>query len=280
MLAKRIPFLLVFAGGCLSGAVLIGFVGAAPERAAAPKRAVNLDRAPAGATQTAEGGEHDGEVHRAAPELVVSPPHDAEGAASESSPEGSSLAEVLARWEATYRAGLVAARAPEPAPLPVAAPPPATESASPVVNAVPVAAPPAVAQPLPAPPALAMAAPPVLAVTAPPAGVLAPDPAPVIASREEPRPRDIHVGDVNHVTIGSVHLGDVVQVQQQLALLQYMQLLALTPGARVAAPGVGFAPAAPTPRRGGPRRPAPFSTSLTDPNNPWGFDFPPTVLAK
>ena len=103
----------------------------------------------------------------------------------------------------------------------------------------------------------------------------------MVASRgEESRPREVHVGDVNHVNIGSVHLGDVVQVQQQLALLQYMQLLALTPGARVAAPGVGFAPTASTPRRGVPRRPAPFSTSLTDPNNPWGFDFPPTVLAK
>ena len=56
-----------------------------------------------------------------------------------------------------------------------------------------------------------------------------------------------------------------------LVLLQYMQLLSLSPYAQLPA---GARP------RGTTRRPQPFPTALTNPDNPWGFDFPPTVLVK
>jgi hypothetical protein len=68
----------------------------------------------------------------------------------------------------------------------------------------------------------------------------------------------VHHGDVNHV--------------QQLAILQYFQLLALPPQTRFSTPAQS--------PRGGTRHVRPYSFPLTNPDNPWGFDFPPTVLVK
>jgi hypothetical protein len=97
--------------------------------------------------------------------------------------------------------------------------------------------------------------------------------APVAVSSNEARP-SITVGDIHTTTVNNVHQGDVI-LMQQLALLQNIQLLALSPYGR----STGLAVPAHAPR-GTTRRAPPFATSLTNPDNPWGFDFPPTVLAK
>jgi hypothetical protein len=274
MLVKRMPLLLVFAGGCLSGAVLIGFVRAEPESARAPKptkawqgRVVTLAQA-----SDSRDGDHD--VVRAEPQVAAASLERIEPSGDDAPESGTSLAEVLARLEATYRERLVASQAPQ------GAPPTAPDPVAPAIAAAPVSSALAAAAPVPAaaPVELPAAAPKSVHVPVPPVPGLR-DEAARVALRDEAPPRNVHVGDVNNVNIASVHLGDVVQVQQ-LALLQYMQLLALTPAAGVAAPRAGIAPPAHVQRRHLPRRPPPFSTSLTDPNNPWGFDFPPTVLAK
>ncbi|HYJ10444.1 MAG TPA: hypothetical protein VEX18_15575 [Polyangiaceae bacterium] len=277
MLVKRLPLLLVFAGGCLSGAALIGFVRSEPDSARAPRPMDVSDRRALSFAPTAERMDRDDhEAANAAPEIAAASPKKIEPNGGEPPPEsGTSLADVLAGLEATYRERLVASQVREPAR------PPAPEPVAPAVTAASVSPPVAAAAPVPA--AVALVEPPAppksVPVPAAPAPSVESEAARVVASRDDARSRAVHVGDVNHVNIGSVHLGDVVQVQQ-LALLQYMQLLALTPRAHVAAPGAGIAPPVQAPRRQLPRRPPPFSTSLTDPNNPWGFDFPPTVLAK
>ena len=99
--------------------------------------------------------------------------------------------------------------------------------------------------------------------------------APVLASRDEARPRDIHIGDVNRNThVGNVVHGDVVQgdvvLVQQLAVLQYLQLFAAQP--------YGFTYASPPPGKATPTRA--FKSTLTNPDNPWGFDFKPTPLTN
>jgi hypothetical protein len=272
------PLLLVFAGGCLSGAVLIGFMREQPESARAPKpmkawedRAVTL----AHASDSRDDDDGAANAVPAESEVAAAAPKRIEPSDGDAPEAGASLAEVLARLEATYRERLVASQ------VPPAAPPPAPDHVAPALAAAPVSSVVAVAAPVAAaaPVELPTAAPKSVHVPVPPEPALENEAPRVVASRDEAPARNVHVGDVNNVNIGSVHLGDVVQVQQ-LALLQYMQLLALTPGARIAAPRAGIVPPAHAPRRQLPRRPPPFSTSLTDPNNPWGFDFPPTVLAK
>ncbi|HEY3253953.1 MAG TPA: hypothetical protein VGJ91_08405, partial [Polyangiaceae bacterium] len=95
------------------------------------------------------------------------------------------------------------------------------------------------------------------------------------------RPPDIHYGDVNQNTyITNVRQGDVYVVQQQLALMQYMQLLGASSAAGMAQPShahVGRGAAF----RGVPQA-APqykqFPSTLTNPDNPWGFNFAPPNL--
>jgi hypothetical protein len=276
MLVKRMPLLLVFAGGCLSGAALIGFVGAEPERAQAPKPTHAFERSAVTFAQSNELSAVEPRAALAPPEIATPSPERTEPSAGEPAPDsGASLADVLAGLEATYRERLVASQVREPAR------PPAPEPVAPVLTAT--SGSPSMAAAAPVPTAVAQVEQPTPPKSAPvpvaPAAAVESEAPRAVASREDAGGREVHVGDVNHVNIGSVHVGDVVQVQQ-LALLQYMQLLALTPGARVATPGVSLAPPTQAPRRSFPRRPPAFSTSLTDPNNPWGFDFPPTVLAK
>ena len=81
--------------------------------------------------------------------------------------------------------------------------------------------------------------------------------------------QDIHVGDVHH--------GDRYRVEQ-LAVLQYLQLLALSSYAG----GLNVPPPrAVSPRRAAPppRAPRPI-TVIPNPDNPWGFKFPPPALVK
>jgi len=273
MLTKRLTLLSVFAGGCLSGALLIGFWRADARDVPSPRQRVAFDRANAALVPPQRVSADENEP------LEVASPNPPEHDAEEPSPEqGSSVADVLSRLEAVYRREL-AAVAPVEVPAVAEAALPVAAEAAPVAVASPVPA--AVAAPMPV--AVAPVPPPKAAapeVAAPAAR--APEAVVALAppTQGDERTRVVYVGDVNqNVYVGDVHQGDVYQMQQlqQLALLQqYVQILALSGGV-----GVVAAPTH-TPRRqpAAPRRPAPFSTKLTDPNNPWGFDFPPTVLAK
>ncbi len=90
----------------------------------------------------------------------------------------------------------------------------------------------------------------------------------------------MYLGNVqNNVYLGNVYQGEVVQMQQQLALLQYMQLLSLSPYARLGARGRGVPRGYFSSRPAPPAAPA-FHSELTNPDNPWGFDFPPPNYVK
>jgi hypothetical protein len=273
MVAKRMPLLWVFAGGCLSGATLIHFWRADTEAAPPPTRVAVERAADAPAIATASIAH----TQAASPESTgakPTTPKDADDVSAAPAEPGHSVAEVLARLEAEYRQGLAAALPTEP--------PASVEQA---IAPAAVAAPPPALAPTPAPPAtiIATAAPPPREVPARALPTLE-EPAVVAAATAAP---DVHVDKVD---IGAVHIGDVHQstqvsyVQQndayllqlqQLALLQNLQFLALSPYARLPASG---SPAHKP--NGTTRRPPAFPTSLTNPDNPWGFDFPPTILAK
>jgi hypothetical protein len=266
MLAKRLPLLWTFAGGCLSGAVLIASWPGETGTIETPKKQSVVDRntgtlspptaPPIAATNATEG------------RAILD---DASSARAE---PGSSVADVLTRLEAAYRQGLSAAApvdAPPPAAerVPALPPEPATIAEAPSREQTAVALAATATPPKSAPEVVAQAA------VAPEA-----DPAPVLAAREVAAPndihvagpRDIHVGDVHQNThVGNVHQGDVNHVEQ-LAILQYFQLLTLPPQTRFSSPAQR--------PRGGTRHVAPYSFPLTNPDNPWGFDFPPTVLVK
>jgi hypothetical protein len=278
MLANRLPLLLAFAAGSL-GTALVGFSRGETETAvpAQTRHVVEQAVVPPDATIAVTNDEREGALAKDAPSAE---PADAT-AHGETAPEaGNSIAEVLMRLEASYRQ----ARA-EPDVEPVAAP-----------EETPPAAPEAVAASAAAPPASAAVPPTTIAVASAPAAVAAiparteapasatpPDAAeisPVAHARSDARASDIHVGDVHqNIYLGNVHQGDVLQVQQlqlqQLAILEYLQLLALSSQGSSAFPG-----RAQPPGRAPARRPRPFSMALTNPDNPWGFDFPPTVLVK
>jgi hypothetical protein len=86
-----------------------------------------------------------------------------------------------------------------------------------------------------------------------------------------PPPSEIQIGDVNQNTynITNVREGDVYLVQmQQIAMLQYMQLLGMSPG--VAAPARRG--------RGAGHQSTPFPSSIPNPDNPWGFHMAPLHL--
>ncbi len=83
----------------------------------------------------------------------------------------------------------------------------------------------------------------------------------------------VHFGDVNQNTyITNVRQGDVYVVQQQIALMQYMQLLGQAPVAHVAPAHGGRAALSQTPQY------RQFPSTLTNPDNPWGFNFAPLNL--
>jgi hypothetical protein len=257
MLTRRLPLLWTFAGGCLSSAVLIGLWPGASETSSPPKK-------------------RDVVVRNTEASSPVAPPSAATSAVRERAiPDetsdaraepGSSVADVLTRLEAAYRQGLSAA-------APVAAPPPAAEHApAPPSGTTTIAEAPARDRTAVA--LAATATPPKSAPEVVAQAAVAPEaePAPVLAVRDVAGPRDIHVGDVHQNThVGNVHQGDV-NVVQQVALLQYFQLLTLPPQNRFSSPAQR--------PRGGNRHVAPYTFPLTNPDNPWGFDFPPTVLVK
>ena len=296
MSAIRLPLLCAFVGGCLSSAVVFGLWQADPKPAApAPKQAMRKVEvvAPARALTNAQPRSE------AIVDRVVEPGPSAPAEAAlaleakstqdvESNnaavPAGSAVSDVLTRLEAEYRER-VAAAAPAPSAAPAAVVPASTR--------VPVAvAPTALAQVAAIAPAAAIA--PVVAITPAPAAPAPVAPvaiatqvpvaqpavvqaavaaAPAYAAQNDPRTRDVHIGDVTQNTyITNVRQGDVylMQMQQQIAMLQYMQLLGMQ------AAGGAVAPMRQV-RAVAPQR---FTSGITNPDNPWGFNFAPPNLVR
>lgn len=261
MFARPLPLFSAFLGGCLCTAAVIGFAGSdrTPRDVKPSERTANVF---VSALEVAPELEPEIQPPTAPPEV------DDDARAAEEM--GSSVADVLARLERAYRK--------------VSAGPAAEASAAPVTT-VPVAAPSASPEPAPSSPAsAAVAAAPVNAAASAepaaarppaetePAAVTEPAPATFVA---EARP-DTRAGDVSS--------GDRYQVEQ-LAVLQYLQLLALSSYAGLSVPP----PRAHPPRahppgrslylRQTPRSAVPI-TVIPNPDNPWGFNFPPPALVK
>jgi hypothetical protein len=137
-----------------------------------------------------------------------------------------------------------------------AIPPPPPAALAPAVAAAPPVAPPIAAAPAFAPPIAA---------------------APAVAGPDAPPPTEIHYGDVNQNTfITNVREGDVYLIQmQQVAMLQYMQLLGMSSGLGAPTRHVGGA----RHQRGAVSTGA-LSTGITNPDNPWGFHFAPPNLVR
>ncbi|HET7541889.1 MAG TPA: hypothetical protein VFK05_18570 [Polyangiaceae bacterium] len=169
--------------------------------------------------------------------------------------------------EAAYRQRLIAAaRAeaeaaaqgptiPPPAGPPSAPTEPPPAAARAVAPVAPPAPPPAVEPPPTAPPA-------------PPPASEPPAP-PVVVAQNDARQPDIHIGDVNQNTyITNVRQGDVYVIQQQLAMLNYMQMLGNSAYPAPVHPGHGTRGAVQHPPQS-----VPFKSTLTNLDNPWGFNF-------
>jgi hypothetical protein len=313
MSTVRLPLLCAFVAGCLSGAVVLG-VWRADTAAAVPvqkqlARSNELLAAAIAITNAERGREV---ASREPSEAVTSSANapargrDASGAPSpasetedlgsaepasagsaepapagsaEPAPAGSAVSDVLMDLEAAYRTHLTPS-APAEAPSAVerpAIPAPTNVSTTLVepprevaVRAVATSATPAAAATpvVSAPAAIAPTAiaPPVEAASA-------------AVAQLDPRPPDVHYGDINQNTynITNVRQGDVYVMQQQLALLQYIQLLG-TAASAGRANQVGPAHYA----RGAVPQAAPqyrqFPSTLTNPDNPWGFNFAPPNL--
>jgi hypothetical protein len=308
MLTERLPLLWAFAGGCLSGVLALGLWRAESAVASHPSRAslsratderVQANGAPSEAREAVpavRSTEHetpaiDGQSETSAG-TAPAKADDADAPAD----QGSSVAEVLNRLESQYRqvlAGTTAPGAPERAPAVPAAAAVAAAPSGLVAGAAPAEAPAHAAavreEPAPAPaaPAPKSAPPPAAEPVAPRAEVAQAAPVPPsavpaevaerLAAQGAAQPRDVYLGNVqNNVYLGNVYQGQVVQMQQELAMLQYMQLLSLSPYARFGGRGRGVP-------RGFAAQPAPapaFHSGLTNPDNPWGFDFPPTNYVK
>lgn len=266
MLAKRWHLLTAFGGGCLS-TVLLVVVWRADGGTPEPRERRDL-RAPQHEVVEPTTPELSDATVEPAPIAATKPEA---GAVSEPASEsGRSLAEVLARLEAEYRERVAAARSAdalateEPstdAPLPVA-PAPAAIAVAPPVAVAPVAV-----APLPVAPAAV--APP----AAPPA-VTPSEPGPVLAAVAMP-PREARAEEADRAA-RDLYLANLYQMEayqrQQLAILGYLELLSQTPA------NVPSSRRAPVPSTA--RRSPSFSFPLTNPDNPWGFNHPPPVLAK
>jgi len=292
MLARRLPLIWVFAGGCISGAALLGIFRSEDQAVTPPKeenhRARTAERS-VPAMAASDAIEDDTIADEPAVAEAPSPVDDGNGDAPAEA--GSSVADLLARLEAAYREGLAAA-ATESAPASTSTAMPAAEAPVREEPAVVAAAP--VPVPLPAP-----AAPP---VSTPPAAAPA-EPAAVVAAADTARQGDVHIGDVNQNTtnIGNLQQGDLYLLQQ-LAYIQYFRPVPVAVDARASAPtpaargaSSGFSahfvasgknqnPQFFVSVNGGHRVSTPgaptFSFPIINPDNPWGYDFPPPVLVK
>lgn len=273
MSAIRRPLLCAFAGGCLSNAVLFGLwrtTDGAGASSAQP-RTHHVVEVVASAAPSVYPSSERLTPHAAERERTVEEPAPTE---AEPAPTGSAVSDVLTQLEAAYRER-VSAQAPvqastlghssaapsdaiapvEPVPSVAAQP----VSAQPVAQVIPVVTPAVTVVPRSVAPAeLALAAP---AVALPALAIQ--DPAPAA---------QVHYGDVNQNTynITNIRQGDVYLIQmQQLAMLQYMQLL-----------GMSSNLAAPARQVGGGHQRGTLSSGITNPDNPWGFHFSPLNLVR
>jgi hypothetical protein len=260
MLVKRHLVVWAFAGGCLSGAALIGvFVSGAGAEKASPARTVKQPHvSPPAYLVTDDDDTDDANVADDDHDTANDDPAVAKKTATidvaVQTETGSSVADVLVRLEVAYRQGLAAAAAPLPAALPAPAPEPAVPEETRITVAVATlaAAPPVAAPPVAAPAVVAPATP-------------AAEPESRLASRDEARPRDIHIGDVHQNThIGNVHEGDVYVFQQVTPA--YVPYYAVPPSG-------AYAP--PAQRRSGSVR----HTAAIAPNQS-SFSYPPTGVFK
>jgi len=299
MLTERLPLVWAFAGGCLSGVLALGFWRAESAMVSHPARAsvshASDERAePSDTTRDARPQVNAEAPKGHAPEHEAATADHAQSATSADAPlakrddadaapePGSSVADVLNRLESQYRqvlAGTTAGTAERAAAAPAAmAEAPVREVPPPAEPAATVAAPAPAPKLAPPPVAPERVAPPVEVAEAPqPPSALPAEVAQGLAAQGGGQPRDVYLGNVqNNVYMGNVYQGQVVQMQQELAMLQYMQLLSASPYARFGGRGRGMP-------RGFAAQPAPapaFRSGLTNPDNPWGFDFPPTNYVK
>ena len=298
--AIRLPLLCAFAGGCLSNAVLFGLwrvaegAGESALKQHRTQNVVELVTAASAAPSIAQPSElvaasaADPAASAADPEHRVATEAAPTPAASDldkdgPTPAGSAVSDVLTRLEAAYRERVgarapaqtssaqdrataaasadgevtAAQAAPSVPPQPVAEVIPAMPVASVAAATAPAA--PAPAEPAPAAPAPATLAQQIAA-------------APAFGGQDAPPPSEVHYGDVNQNTyITNIRQGDVYLIQmQQVAMLQYMQLLGMSSGLAAPARHVGGA----VHQRGA------LSSGITNPDNPWGFHFAPPNLVR
>jgi hypothetical protein len=297
MSAIRLPLLYAFAGGCLSNVVMFGLwraaegTGGSAVRQQHPSHNVVEVVATASVAQPSElvsanaaDREHDATT-AVAPTPVAS---DVDSAGP--TPAGSAVSDVLARLETAYRER-VAARAPaQPSSTPERATATAPEDSA-VAVAEPAAGVPAqpAAEVIPAMPVAVVTEPRATAPAALPPQVVVPAlppqvaAMPAVAGPDAPPPTEIHYGDVNQNTfnITNVREGDVYLVQlQQVAMLQYMQLLGMSPGMAAPARHAGGAGRQRGTFMSGGRSSGALSSGITNPDNPWGFHFAPPNLVR
>jgi hypothetical protein len=279
MYAKRWSTLCVFFGGSISGAALVGaaLIGwhsadRTPEssrHAGGAQQSLELDVPAPNLVSLEERADTDRAVAQSARDAAarVPAPHDADADDFDeaSARAGRPFADVLAGLEAEYRKQIAAARSAEltasregASDRAVPAPAEARSDAHEPSSADRVAQPSAAHE-------LRRAVPPVTAPEAAPERVAMrelPETAPSLGATPAAPQRQEPVA-VQQVT-----------VVQQLAVLQYLQVLPPSHGGRA-----GRAPAAQ--RRAANRRiVGSLPSSISDTDNPWGFDLPPTVLVR
>ena len=267
MNAKRLQLLGAFAAGCLATLAFAGSFWAEAEPSVTERARVRPVLPPHASAADLHPRERE-PIEPAEPAPVKT----AEREQAAPPEAGSSVAEVLSRLEAAYREER--AREEKEREQAIAAPDvtaPAATASAPLVALAHAAA--ALSAPVTVPEA--RVALPVAQNDAP--LPVAQNDAPVLVARGDTPARvvtgDIHLGDSQrNVNVGSVHQGNAYALQQ-LALIQYIQFLTLSQYGAAAGPSPGA-------RKAATRRPAPFATTLTNPDNPWGFDFPPTALVK
>lgn len=263
--AKRLQLLGAFAAGCVATLAFIGSRGTDAETK--PKDGVEVRTEMPHAIAASLVDSADNSVRVDAPAKVAN----AEGEGDAKTESGSSVAEVLERLEAAYREEFGREKAAREEAAVLHADPEQTASiAAEIAAGAPIAT---AAEVAPAPSVAATPAATADLVAA------APAPTPVLVAQSDAPPRtettgNSHAADTpRNITVGGLHPGDAYALQQQLALIQYIQLLTRSQQGTVAAPSQ-------TSRQLGQRRPPAFSMNLTNPDNPWGFDFPPPVLVK
>ena len=229
MFSSRHLLLWTFAGGCLSGAVLISVwpeskptLSESHPHARTVARSVEPTLSPP--VEAANPVEPVTDDEPAESEGAASPRVLAESERESPTETGLSIADVLMHMEAAYRLGLAAA-SPQPAAAPPVREPPVREPPAHEAPAVGAAAPTTAPAPVASPPAVESRS--------------------LVASRDDAQPREIHIaGDLRQNTnVGTVNEGPVVMVQE---VVQYVPYFPYAPAGVVAPPAYG--PRALTPR--------------------------------